>query len=251
MADGAGRLVGHNGRVRSVGGFLRGCAAATAVLAVVASAGCAGTVTGSAVRDDNAAPTDVPPLTESQLDGVLLDIAQLNAIVGATRLEVVIASDEMSTNSDVVSDPDCLGSIFGAEELVYRSSGWIAMRDQVAHEPGPDNAHWVEQSVVLYPSNAQARDFVGGSTSTWRDCSGFSVAVNDGSNSSIWLIGDVSVDDDMVTQVVVQEDSDGWECQHALTSVSNLSIETLACAFGIHDEAVTIAQNLVASAANQ
>ena len=232
------------------GRWFRGCVAATALVAVVASSGCAATVAGSAVRDGNAAPTDVPPLAESQLDGLLLDLGELNGIVGATQLETIIASREMSSNSDAVSDPVCLGSIFGAEERVYGQSGWTAMRDQVAHQRG-DDSHWVEQTVVRYPTDTAAKDFVGGSTTAWRDCSGFSVAVNDGSNSSLWLIGDVNVHDDMVTQVVDQEDSDGWECQHALTSVSNLSIETLACAFGIHDEAVTIAQKLVANAARQ
>jgi hypothetical protein len=54
-----------------------------------------------------------------------------------------------------------------------------------------------------------------------------------------------------VTQRVSQEDSDGWECQHAMTSVANLAIEALACAFGINDEAVTMVNALVANAARQ
>jgi hypothetical protein len=77
------------------------------------------------------------------------------------------------------------------------------------------------------------------------------VAVDDGTTSSIWLIGDVKVDDDVVTQVISQEDSDGWECQHAMSSVSNVSVETIACAFGINDEAVTMVDALVANAAKR
>ncbi len=180
----------------------------------------------------------------------MLSVAQLNGIIGATQLEVVVAGRDMSDNSEAVSDPDCLGSIFGAEELVYRSSGWTAVRDQVAREPG-DNEHWVEQSVVLFPNEKAAKDFVASSESSWRDCSGFSVAVNDATTSSIWVIGDVDLQDDVVTQVVTQEDSDGWECQHALTPVANVSVETLACAFGINDEAVSMATALVANIARQ
>jgi hypothetical protein len=227
-------------------------ATAFAVAVVVAtSSGCTSTVAGTPVRDVNAAPTNVRPLQESQLDGVMLTVAQLEGIVGATGLNVVVDGRRMSDNADAVSDPDCLGSIFGAEERVYRSTDWTAVRDQVAREPGASNEHWIEQTIVLYPTEKQARDFVATATSSWRDCSGFSVAVDDETTSSIWLIDDVSLRDDVVTQVVAQEDSDGWECQHALTSVANLSIEALACAFGIDEEAVDMVDLLVANAARQ
>ena len=82
----------------------------------------------------------------------MLSIAQLNGIAGATQMEVVLSGERMSDNSDAVSDPDCLGSIFGAEDLVYQSSDWTAVRDQVAREPRDDNEHWVEQTAVLYPT---------------------------------------------------------------------------------------------------
>jgi hypothetical protein len=236
-------------RVNWVRARARVCAAMAIV--VVAASGCTSTVAGIAVRDANAGPTDVRPLREAQLDDVLLSIAKLNGIVGATEMKVVLEGQGMSDNADAVSDPDCLGSIFGAEDLVYQFSDWTAVRDRVAREPGDGNEHWVEQTAVLYSTAKPAKDFVDSSTSSWRDCSGFSVAVDDGTTSSIWLIGDVKVDDDVVTQVISQEDSDGWECQHAMSSVSNVSVETIACAFGINDEAVTMVNALVANAAKQ
>lgn len=224
---------------------------AAAAAVVVVSSGCSSTVEGLAVRDADAHPTDIRPLRESQLDDVLLSIAQLNGIVGATKMEVVLSGEQMSENSDAVSDPDCLGSIFGAEELVYQSSDWMAVRDEVAREPQDDNEHWVEQTAVLYPTERLATTFVEGSTRSWRDCGGFSVAVDDGATSSIWLIDDVRVDGDVVTQRISQEDSDGWECQHAMSAVANLAVETIACAFGIHDEAVSMVSAMVANAAKQ
>ncbi|WP_293238893.1 sensor domain-containing protein [Mycolicibacterium sp.] len=224
---------------------------AALVTAAVASSGCSSTVQGLAVRDADASPADVRPLRKSQLDGVMLSIAQINAMAGATKMEIVLEGKEMSDNSDAVSDPDCLGSIYGAEDLVYRSSNWTAVVDQVAREPQNGNEHWVEQTAVLYGTEEAARDFVEKSSSNWRDCSGFSVAVDDGTTSSIWLIDDVTVDDDMTTQVIAQEDSDGWECQHAMTSVANVSVETIACAFGVNDEAATMARAIVAKAAKQ
>jgi PknH-like extracellular domain len=226
-----------------------GAALAGAIVAIVTASGCATTVSGVAVRDAGAGRVDVPPLTAARLGDVLLSIGQLNAAVGATRMEVVLDGEKMSDNSKAVSDPDCLGSMFGAERLVYRSSGWTAVRDQVAREPEDDNDHWVEQTVVLHPTSEQAKAFVDAATGAWRKCSGFSVAVDDGTTSSIWVIDDVAFDADVATQVIAQEDSDGWECQHAMTTVSNVVVETIACAFGIHDEAVSIAEAIVAKAA--
>jgi hypothetical protein len=153
--------------------------------AVVASSGCTSTVEGLAVRDADANPMDVQPLRASQLKDVLLSIGQLNGIVGATRMEIVLRGEEMSDNSDAVSDPDCLGSIYGAEHLVYRLSDWTAVRDQVAREPEDGNEHWVEQTAVLYPTEKKAADFVETSTSAWRDCSGFSVAVDVGGGEPV------------------------------------------------------------------
>jgi hypothetical protein len=238
-------------RVTRVGASVRACLAAAAVGSVVVSSGCTSTVSGVAVRDADAVPADVRPLRASQLDGVLLSIAQLNGIAGATQMEVVLDGDKMSDNSDAVSDPDCLGSIFGAEELVYRGSDWTAVRDQVAREPEDGNEHWVEQSAVLYATPDRAADFVESSAAAWRDCSGFSLAVDDGTTSSIWLIEEVKTDDDVTTQLISQEDSDGWECQHAMSAVANLTVEAIACAFGINDEAVSMVRGLLANAAKQ
>ena len=56
---------------------------------------------------------------------------------------------------------------------------------------------------------------------------------------------------DLLTQGIVQEDSEGWECQHALTAVANVSLEALTCAFGIEDEAVEVVDALVAKAAGR
>ena len=90
------------------------------------------------MRAQNAAPIDVPALDESKLDDVLLSIGELNGIVGSTQMTITVELEEMSDHSAEVSDPDCLGAIYGAEDLVYAGTGWTAMRDQVAREPDED-----------------------------------------------------------------------------------------------------------------
>ena len=89
---------------------------------------------------------------------MLLSIDEVNEIMGTTQMEVTSELDEMTDSSDSVSDPDCLGAMFGAEEPVYDGTGWTAMRDVVAREPEEDNDHWVEQTAVLYPNADNAQE---------------------------------------------------------------------------------------------
>jgi hypothetical protein len=206
---------------------------------------------GNSSRDPNAAPPDVPPLDESALDEVMLSTDDLNGIVDSTGLEVISELDEMADHSSGVSDPDCLGAVYGAEEPVYAGSGWTAVRDQIAREPDEDSEHWVEQTAVLFPSADKAQTFFDRSTSNWQECAGFSISVDSGDTAYLWEIDGVTAKDSLITQVTTQVDADGWACQHALSVVSNLTIEAWACGDRIRDEAATIANQMVANAADQ
>jgi hypothetical protein len=246
MKHGAALPAGTVARTSAVGFAL-----AMTVLVSGLLSGCTSTVTGHALRDRNAAPLDVAPLKKSQLADVMLGIDELNSILSSTDMQVISDMEEMSDNSRSVSDPDCLGVIYGAEEKVYDGSEWTAVRDQVAREPGDAKEHWTEQTAVLYPEAGNAQKFFDHSKSTWKQCGGYSVAVDDGEASYIWQVNDLETKDDVISQVTTQEDSGGWECQHALAPVSNVTVETWACAFGIKDEAVEMAQEMVKSAAKK
>jgi hypothetical protein len=228
---------------------------ARAVVAVFAASvllsGCMSTVSGTAVRARHAAPVDVPALTEAKLDDVLLSIGELNGIVGSRQMKVTSGLEDMTDHSGEVSDPDCLGAIYGAERAVYTGSRWTAMRDQVAREPSADNAHWVEQTAVLYPSAEKAQKFFDNSKSTWQGCSGYSVSVDNGDATYLWQIDSVTAEDTVITQMTAQEEADGWACQHAVSVVSNLTVEGWACGYSIKDEAATIANEMIANAAKK
>ena len=217
-----------------------GCVVAAALLLT----GYTNTVTGTAQRMAGSVPDDLPPLRESQLDRLLLGVDDLNEIVGSSEMSVVSDVEKLQDSSRVVSDPDCLGSIFASEEDVY-GTGWTAVRDQMIREQGDDDEHWAEQTVVLFPSVNEARGSVNESHSKWVECGGFSVAVDDSQGSYLWKIDAPGSHGDVITQVVTQEDADGWDCQHTLTNVSNLVIETMACAFGVADEAATMSARIV------
>jgi hypothetical protein len=233
-----------------------GTATSVSVVGTVAAAsvllsGCMSTVAGRAVRAQHAALADVPPLDKTKLDAVLLTIGEVNGIMGATQMKVTSELQEMTDHSGEVSDPDCLGAIYGAEEPVYAGSGWTTVRDQVAREPGENNEHWVEQTAVLYPSAEKAQKFFDQSKSLWGKCSGYSVSVDDTDSTYLWQIDNVTSEDTSITQMTAQQDAGGWACQHALSVVSNVTVEAWACSYDVKDEAAAIADLMVANASKK
>ena len=233
----------------NIGTATRACAVFAVIAASALLTGCVSTVSGTATRGQNAGPSDVPPLEESQLDDVVLSIGEINAIMGSSTMEVTSELDEMTDHSADVSDPGCLGAIYGAEEPVYAGSGFTALRDQIAREEGDDNEHWVEQTVVLYPSADKAQAFFEKSKANWEECSNYTVSVDDGGTAYDWKIDEVKAEDTMITQVTTQKDAAGWACQHALSPVSNITVEVWACSYSPGDEAATIVSDMVANAA--
>jgi PknH-like extracellular domain len=229
----------------------RACAVSVVIATSFLLSGCVSTVSGIAVRAQNSGPVGVPQLDESKLDDVMLSIGELNTIVGSTQMEVTLDVEEMGDHSAEVSDPACLGSIYGAEELVYEFTDWTAMRDQVAREPDEDNDHWVEQTAVIYPSAERAQEFFDASKSSWEDCAGSAVSVADADASYLWQLDDVTTEDALIAQFSTQEDADGWGCEHALSVVSNLTVETWACGYSITDEATIMARDMIANAAEE
>ncbi|KUI25375.1 sensor domain-containing protein [Mycobacterium sp. GA-2829] len=222
-----------------------------AVALVVAAlvAGCARTVSGDAVRQAGDDVSAVPPLSEVHLGDVLVDIDELNSIVGSVGMVVTSDVGVMTDHSGDVSDPGCVGAVYGAEETVYEGSGWTVVRDQVAREPGEDNQHWVEQTVVLYPSEDEARAFVAAARAMWEECARAGLVVDDGVVRSLWDMASVVDDGPLLTQMSVQRDAGGWGCQHAMSAASNLVVETWACAFAPGTEAAAIAAQMVDNAA--
>jgi len=239
--------VGENGAVNAICTMLRAGAVSAVIAVSVLLSGCASTVEGTAIRAQGADPQNVPPLDEAELDGILLTVDELNGIVGSTQMKLASEIDGMTDHSADVSDPDCLGAVYGAEEPVYAGTGWTAVRDQVAREPSDDNDHWVEQTAVLYPAAGNAQGFFDGSSSIWQDCANDAIAVGDG--DYLWELDDVEIGDTMITQMTSQEGANGWACQHALSLVSNLTVEVWACGYRITDEAAQIATAMIENAA--
>lgn len=226
---------------------MTGRLAVTVAAACLVSAGCSHTVSGTAVRASGSAPHAVSTLRAAQLDHVLVDLPDLAALVGAPELDVIGQLDEMSDNADVVSDPGCLGTVMGAEKSVYAGSGWTAVRDQVSGDQLDE--HWVEQTAVLFGSEAQAKAFHESSQRTWRDCAGYSVSVDDVDVTYVWEVGDLESVGGVLAQRTVEQGFEEWQCGHALAQAANLVVETWTCSYDEGDEAVRLAERMLANAA--
>jgi hypothetical protein len=102
--------------------------------------------------------------------------------------------------------------VFAAEKEVYAGTNWKAVRDQIIREPGDDKKHWVEQTVVLFPSGEQAVGFFGESRDDWKNCANTSVSTEGSDYTSYdWKIGEVSeLSDSEITIDMEQQDSDNW-----------------------------------------
>ena len=236
-----------NGGMKNVSATRLACVVGFAASALLC--GCVSTVEGAAVRGQGSPTPDVPPLDEAALDRVLLSVDELNSVMGSIRMKVSSELDEMTDHSAEVSNPDCLGAVYAAEDPVYAGTGWTAVRDQVAREPDSDNDHWVEQTAVIYPAASNAQNFFDRSSVSWQDCAHGTVTTGDGEYA--WQLEDVTVDDALLTQRATQEGADGWACQHALSVVSNLTVEAWACGYSITDEAAEIATAMIENAATK
>ena len=216
----------------------------------VTTTGCTSTVQGAAVKAAGSVPAaDVPPLEESELDGLLLSNKDLNEIAGAD-LESFYSTDEMNDNADLVSDVDCLGAIYPGEDASYDGSDWTAVRDELLIAAGAeDDAHLVEQTVVLFDTADEAVQFFEMSKDIWRDCAQTKDVTVEGGP---WVPDDVQeASERMITQKAEVSGTIEGICQHALGVVSNLIVEGFSCDVADNDAAQEIATRILEDVADQ
>ena len=206
--------------------------AAAVLVAAAVLTGCATTVPGKPVAaDTSGAPP--PPVAAGDLDGLLLDPAEINAAMGATGMTVAETSKQMWDSSADISDAACLPVYGAAEYTVYTGSGWSAMRYVSLQEPVEDPPHFAEQSVVAFPNHDVAAKFFAGSDEDWARCADrrYNLKLREFNIDTLWTVGQVEITDGMLTTSMVMEDGDGWGCERALSLASNVVIDVTTCSY--------------------
>ncbi|MFB1296998.1 sensor domain-containing protein [Mycobacterium sp. pW049] len=218
-------------------------------LTAVWTAACTSVVEGEPVRGAGASSTEM--LGERDLGDILLDDGELGDVLGSSSIEVTDEVDRMTDDTADVSDPDCIGALYTAEEPVYAGTGYTAVLTWLASESGAEYEHWVEETGVVMPSAAAAEEFIVESEQQWQDCAGRDVSVSDGEDWYDWDLSDAVRAEGILSQRSTAVDSIPWQCEHALVAVSNVVLEASVCAERIDDEATKLLTAMVAKVADR
>ena len=211
---------------------------AVAVLSVgIAVAGCS---TNAASTH----PSTANPVPASALDGLLLAVGDVNAVMGTT----MTPHESFSINrdhSELLPNLNCLGIWQVGEKTIYDPSGYTGIRGQVFREPDTDN--WdllVVEAVVSYPAAHAAKKFFGESADRWSHCTNHRVNMTRSGQSQITLtFGSLTRTDTELT-MSVSSSGGGTSCQRALAVDNNLIIDVSACGHSITNQASSIVSKI-------
>ena len=225
---------------------MRRLATALAAVAVgLAASGCAITTNGSPNPAADASPLAALPVREVTLDGSLLSAAEINAMMSAGGMTVHTSRQNMWDDSPHVANEDCLAVDGPAEDKIYAGSGWTAMRAQVLQEPGETWAHYVLQSIIAFPSAADATAFFTASSNSWRACSNRRFTYTRPGPDRVWTTTQVSNTTGTMAISLAMDGLKHWTCRHALRVANNAAIDVQACGYHPADStAIAIADQI-------
>jgi len=138
----------------------------------------------------------------------------------------------MSDNSNIVTPPECVGVIFGAEHAVYADTGFEAIRDETfTPEPyvcdtTPSAPNLVEQIVSVFPSADKAQAVLASSQKRWRSCAQGTVTRKLYEGADAYELGSVQLQGDVLTvsMVAINRESSDSACQQVLRNSQDLWI---------------------------
>jgi hypothetical protein len=210
------------------------------------------TTNGSPTPAGGARPLAARLVAEVTLDASLLDPTEINAAMAAAGMTVHTSRQNMWDDSPNVADKNCLAVDGPAEDKIYAGSGWTAMRAQVLQEPGETWAHYVLQSVIAFPSVADATAFFTVSSNSWRACSNRRFTYTRPGPDPVWTTAQVSNAAGTLAISLVMDGLRHWTCQHALTVANRVAVDVRACGCNqTHPAAVAIAGQIAAKLANR
>lgn len=218
------------------------------VVGCVLVAGCGNS--GGAARPTTSAPTPttttaaIAPVAEGGLRALLLYPEEIGPIMGATDMKAHAPHDVLPDDSTTMQPRECLAVDGVAQEQVYARSGFTAVREQTVSD-GEDNAHFVDQAVVLFPTAKQAEAFFEVSAKQWPECREYTHT----QSGSQWTAGRISNADGVLSTVATQQNAgdSAWQaCGRALTVANNVVVDVNTCSTDPKDSAVVIARQIAA-----
>lgn len=203
-------------------------------------------VTSAPPIDPGPAP-QAPTVPLSALPGLMLDVATINSIEGATDIAPQPddnGKDDYAYSGVSTDRPECSEIHAPAMESELDNSGWIGVRTQSLQDR--DGARHRNHSAAIYFATAKAaNDFAAKQALAWPKCNGATLHLTErGYPGSIWIAGTTTNHDGMISITNTQEGGGGWQCQRALTARNNIVIDVRSCAANRTDQAITIATRM-------
>lgn len=192
--------------------------------------------------------TTAVPVAEDGLRPLLLTADEVNPVMGMTDMKGHAPHDVLPDDSATMQPPECLAVDGVAQEQVYGRSGFSAVREQSVSD-GEDNAHYVDQAVVLFPTAKEAEAFFEASAKQWPQCHEYT-HIQSGSQ---WTAGRISNAEGVLSTVATQQNAgeSPWQaCGRALTVANNVVVDVNTCSADPKDTAVVIARQIAAKVPN-
>jgi hypothetical protein len=195
-------------------------------------------------------------ISESQLDGLLVGVDDVDTIMGTRSLAAHPVESQMADNRNLLPNLNCLGVWQVGESAIYGeqgNDGWQAMRLRLMRTPDTDDWDTLAvQAVVIYPTPDAARAFFDQSADRWSKCTNHhvNITLNDKPLPK-WLSGDLGRTDTRLAMPISRGGGDTFRaCQHVLDVTGNLVVDAQTCTSHgtTPNEAAQIADRITAAA---
>ncbi|OBF79906.1 hypothetical protein A5791_10220 [Mycobacterium sp. 852002-51163_SCH5372311] len=235
----------------------RWLAAATALLVVAATA--IGVTllarSGRHATPATATPTSSttpPTVGASALLGLILPAQQAADIIGAPKMVVTRSLGQVADDSGAETlfgkDVDCVGAFLPAQHSTYANTGWTAARVQDLSDGNATPMYAVYQAVITFRSADAARKaFSDQVLPQWSKCSGRTISVTiPGLPPQRTTFGPLNDANGIVSMAQTKDDINGWRCQRAITTRSNVVIDVNACRADLANQGIDVLNAIAA-----
>jgi hypothetical protein len=218
--------------------FRRTAAALAAVVLAGSSAACSKTIAGqghyadakTAPSSATEAPAPEQQLKIDQLPALMLPAGDVGTIIGVPGTQMVMSYQSFEQlPDDVISEPKCLGAMFGAVEPVYRASGYEGVYGQRLANPTNMIAGRSDEGVIAFGTAADAKAFVAKQTDAWKGCGGRSLALTVSGMQVNWMVDTPRISHGVDVLTRTQEGGDGFGCGRGVFAKSNTVIDVVVC----------------------
>ncbi|CDO91332.1 hypothetical protein AWC29_06515 [Mycobacterium triplex] len=182
----------------------------------------------------------------SALPGLLLDVATISSIEGATNIAPTpdAGSDDVAYSGVNTDRPECGEIQIPALESELEGTGWVGIRTQSLQDPKVVE-HLDNSAAIYFTTATAASDFVAKQAAAWPKCNGATLRLLErGQPDSIWMASTVANRDGMLSIINTQEGAGGWQCQRAMTARNNIVIDVRSCGNNRTDQGLKIATRM-------